>query len=344
MSDLKLKTAGERELAVVDGDKIVASVKLDYQQHMREVVLRASTSDEIQLQVLRLVVQRVHQFVRKLTAEQINKLDRDALTKDLNAVGIDISFALYKDAKEAIDVAVEKAGILHLRYREMQSRRGLDDNLRLEFTVDQPNRFVFWKNESQPSRDYEGLHIVPGYHPVMNGWQEVGLVNGDTDAYIRGSAVRGIYCPSEAQTGNDLQYKGSSWSHVNHPFRAEGQDMQLEVDTTKLRSAEGVDELVQALRASLGLDNRYVAISGGFRPPLESAHNRLVRTKRRSPYPQADHSGRGHLARGSEDHCVWAYRTLETEGALDKAFVPAWFKREGWLDIYEGAEIKPGIY
>jgi len=105
--------------------------------------------------------------------------------------------------------------------------------------------------------------------------------------------------------------------------------------TTKMRSAEGVEELVRLLRASLGIDQRtYVEISGGFRAPMKCAHNRLIELHRQS----------GNVARGSEQHCVWTYRTLQAEGVLNHAFVPRWFIREGWLDIYKGAEVQPGLY
>lgn len=327
---------------IVEG-KPVAEVHRDYKGHINEVMLHADASDELQTLVLRSLVLYVHQYVMKLSPEQIVGLDRAGLEKQLKALGIDVSVAFYKDVQEAIDAAIKKVGVPSLRYAPVQTHTTSNDKLRLEFTVEEPNSFTFWKSESRPQGN-DDLHIVPSYHPAMNGWKEVGLVNGDTDYYIRGKTVAHFYCPTEAQTGKDLQYKSSSWGHLKHPFRAEGQDMQLEVDTTKMRSTEGVDELAEVLRASLGLDKTYVAISGGFQPPMKCPNNRLLEIKRKSPYPRADHSGRGHVARGSESHCVWAYRTLLEEGVLDKSYVPAWFKQEGWLEIYEGAAVEPGVY
>ncbi len=341
MSRLKLYAVGERELFVMGGDQVVATVKLNHQRCMTEVVLRADTSDEVQVDTLRLVVTRVHWFVRRLTIDQITALDRDALTTELRAVGIDVTVALYRNVREAIDAAVKKVGVPTLRYEQVPTHLYADGTLRLEFAVDQPDRFVFWRYESRP-RGVDELHIVPFYHPAMNEWKQVGMVNGDTDYLIRGRAIGHFYCPMDAQTGNDLPYKGSTWSHVDHPFRAAGQTMQLEVDITKMCSAEGVDELAEVLRASLCLDETYVAISGGFQAPLKYPDNRLIETKRKSPYPNAGRGG--HAARGSEAHCVWAYRTLQEEGVLDRSYVPAWFVREGWLEIYAGAEVKPGIF
>lgn len=341
--NINLILTSEREMTVRDGDKPVASIKLDYERHMREVVLHAETSDEIQLSVLRVVVSHVHKYVRRLSTPEINSLDREALTKEIKAVGIDISTALYKNAEEAIDAALKKAGIAGLRYSEVQKYHVSDDRLTLEFSVKKPDSFVFWKSESRPTGGNWDLNVVPSYHPVMNEWQEVGLVNGATDYYIRGNAVQKIYCPHDARVGEKRPF-GSSWDHVKHPSRAEGQDMQLEVNTTKMRSAEGVNELAKVLRASLGLDKQYVAISGGFLPPMKCPNNRLLEIKQRSPWKKADHSGHGHVARGSEAHCVWAHRTLESEGFLDQSYVPSWFKQEGWLRIYEGAVVEAGLY
>ena len=48
--------------------------------------------------------------------------------------------------------------------------------------------------------------------------------------------------------------------------------------------------------------------------------------------------------RGSEHSCVWEYRTLQREGRLAGAFVPAWFHRENWLGKYENAVERHGAF
>lgn len=221
----------------------------------------------------------------------------------------------------------------------------LDEWVDVKFKAKAPYRFTFWKSESRPNRDYEQLHLVPSYHPVMKGWREHRLVNGDTDALIRGSAVHSIYCPRASKEDTGRKTFSSHWAHVNHPYRASGQWVRFTVDTVKLCSREGVEELAGILRASLMLGQEYIAISGGFRAPMQCAHNRLLETKRRSPWPHAgSRSEGGHVARGSEEHCVWAYRTLLHEGVLKNSYVPEWFEQEGWLGIYAGAEVRPGLF
>ena len=178
----------------------------------------------------------------------------------------------------------------------------------------------------------------------MSGRESVGLVNGGTDSYISGNAVRSIYCPEDAQALDSSNNFGTSWNHVKHPYYAKGQSFRVSLITTKVRSAEGMRELTKLLRAILGLGNEYLGISGGFHAPLKSDHNRLLEIGRRSPWPQAEYERGGNIARGSEQHCVWAHRVLKEEGQLEKAYVPLWFVDEGWLQIYEGAEVRHGLY
>ncbi len=197
---------------------------------------------------------------------------------------------------------------------------------------------------SKPRSGAYNLHIIPDYHPVMNGVESIGLINGDTDANIPGNAVRSIYCPEDAQASDPSKNFSTSWNHVKHPYYAKGQSFSVRLITTKIRSAEGMEELTQILRSTLGLDKKYVGVSGGFRAPLQCGHNRLLATGRRSPWPQAEYGRNGNIVRGSEQYCVWAYRVLTEEGQLEKAYVPSWFQSEGWLQTYEGAEVRHGLY
>jgi hypothetical protein len=87
-------------------------------------------------------------------------------------------------------------------------------------------------------------------------------------------------------------------------------------------SDEARDTLVKLVRAALEEDDTFIGVSGGFSPPFDSPYNvRMVR-------------GARHHVRGSENHCVWAYRTLKAEGRLDGAIIPKWFWDERWLDAY----------
>ncbi|MDB5265130.1 MAG: hypothetical protein JWN64_701 [Parcubacteria group bacterium] len=360
---------------VSKGKKPVAEIHLDYLDQVDEIVLYADSSDNTQLSVLRLAASHAQQFVKNrrtpamgglmvaeyrnhnLTAsdsrrlmdfglipDEIQKLDRETIVKHLRPIRVDVIVAVHKTADEALQAAVFQVGHPSLRYSLIPQRTIFDNEVGLQFTVAKPDRFIFWHSEWVPTHN-DHLHIVPSYHPVMNGWESVGMVNGDTDAYIRGNAVRSIYCPKAAQSDRHSNNNfGSSWKNVKHPFYATGRSMSVRLITTKLRSREGVEELVELLRAALGQGKRYVEISGGFRAPMKCAHNRLLELGQRSPWPQADHSGHGHVARGSEEYCVWGYRTLEAEGTLEKAHVPPWFLQEGWLKIYEGAEVRPTLF
>lgn len=104
----------------------------------------------------------------------------------------------------------------------------------------------------------------------------------------------------------------------------------MQVNEHHVRTADGVKELAAYLRAALRLDSRYVAVSGGFNPPLRHPSNYL--------------GIRYASLRGSEHSCVWEYRVLEREGSLGGAFVPQWLHSEGWLAKYEHAVEMHGVY
>lgn len=367
---LKLRQYDNRLWIVSEGKNLVAEIYLDYCDQVDEVVLHADSSDEIQLQVLRLAASHARQFVKdrrvpgiggplaadcgcSLTAfdsyrlmdferitEQIQQLDRETLMKDLHSFQIGVTVAVHATVDEAIKDAIRQVGVPNLRYNLIPRRMLFSNEIALRFAVAKPERFIFWNSQTVPTGGCCDLHIVPSYHPVMNGKKAVGIVNGDTDAYISDRVVHDIYCPKAARANRHYSGIGSSWGRVKHPFYAVGRSMSISLSMTKVRSKEGVEKLAELLRASLGKGEQYVAIIGGFRAPMDSPHNRLVKLRRRSPFPEASYSRTGNLARGSEAHCVWAYRTLKAEGVLDKSHIPSWFLEEDWLGIYgEQAEV-----
>jgi hypothetical protein len=379
VTKLTLNHSLERLWLVKRDNETIAEIYLDLWDQVDQIVLYSSASDAEQLQVLRLSASHVHMFVKHrdtsamgglLTAEyrnhaltaidsarfmnfdlihmDVETLDRKTIVKELRPLNISVIVAVHKSPTDAIKAAVFQVGVKKLRWRQLPDTRRFAFDYELppiEFTVGVPNLFTFWKSEWRPS-SANNLHIVPDYHPAMQDHEAVGMVNGATAAYIGGGAIKSINCPNAAQANTGKKSFGmDSWNHVKHPFCATGNRFQVTISSTKIRSAEGVEGLVQLLRAALSLDKKYVEISGGFNAPLKCAHNRLVEIGRKSPYPQADYNRRGgNVARGSEEHCVWAYRTLEDEGVLEKAYVPAWFMQEDWLGIYEGAEVRHGIY
>jgi|GEM_PF-4136403 len=251
--------------------------------------------------------------------------------------------AVHGTVEEAIEDTVSRVGVPGLRY-EVRVKGWRTDEVEVRFFVGKPNRFAAWKSESVSSKGSWDLSVVPSYHPVMKGKKGTVLVNGDTDALIRGNAVTSIHAPEAARANRHTPTYGGSWTHVKHPFYAVGRSMRVSVHVNRMRSREGVEELMEILRAALGQNNLYLEVSGGFRAPLKCGHNRLLEIGRHSPWPKADYTRYGNVARGSEEHCVWAYRVLEAEGVLAKSHIPSWFLKEGWLGIYQCAEVRHGLF
>jgi len=270
--------------------------------------------------------------------EVIRVMDRETIVKHLAWIEIEINIAVHRTAQVALRAALSQVGVKKLRYSVVPLRFYLGNEVALRFSVPKPDRFTFWKNESTPGSGFD-LYVVPNYHPVLNDGKMTGMINGATDALVSGKAVYSIHCPKAAQTKRAGLF--GSWSNVNHPFRVFGRSFAAKLITTRLRTKEGVDELADVLRGALGMDGRYISVSGGFQPPFEYPHNRIIRLRQPSPYPRASD---GNSVRGSENHCVWGYRTLEKEGVLGQSYVPSWFLQEGWLKIYENAPSQPGIF
>jgi hypothetical protein len=231
-----------------------------------------------------------------------------------------------------------------IKFNILPHRETFYGGLIVDFTVEEPEAFIFWRNALVPDHRAWDLYVIPAYHPVMNGRVCFGSVNGDTDEYINRKVITHIYCPNDAKA---LQTKIaiSSWGHVNHPFRASGKTFSASLNKRVLLSNAGELELSKVLRAALNLDNSYIQVIGGFHAPLRCAHNRLLDTGRRSPWPNAVYNGmNSFIVRGSEQHCVWTHMVLTEEGEIEKAYIPSWFMEEGWLEIYQGAEVSHELY
>ena len=229
----------------------------------------------------------------------------------------------------------EKKGIL-LSIREAKWSHLNDDHIIATFEIKSEHNFKLWKNSSRPERDGQ-LHFVASYHPVMHGKKDVGMINGDTGYYIRGSEL-GIRCinpPEESKAGNGEDIFSHGWSKMKHPFYAEGKTLGVEISATLCMAKTGYQALYEFLLASLNQDDLYVSVCGGFNPPYDYPQN--VLNRKRIPSPAGRHGS--YNFRGSEHHCVWEHNTLKAEGVLDKSSAPDWFFREGWLKIYDQEEI-----
>jgi len=353
---------------VLQNEQIVGEIHLDCYRQVDEVMLFADTSADIQLAVLRLAASHASRYVRsrrtsnflftvehrddKLTDDDSDRLmqfgeisdavaamSRNDVIAALKPIYVEVHTITHRSYDDAMDAAIADVGIEGLTFEVIPEERPIfNTHVKIRFTVKRPHRFIFWKGEIGPFRR-DDLHIVAPYHPAMNGKTYGHLINGDTDALIRGSVVRSIFCPEVARAERHRHNScfGSSWHHVRHPFCATSREVVFKLIYPRLRTAEGVAELSSILKQALGLDPKcYIGVSGGFAPPLRCAHNRIVDLGIESPC-QSTWLG-SSLARGSEAHCVWAHRVLQKEGKLSGAFIPDWFHKEGWLKIYEGAE------
>lgn len=202
------------------------------------------------------------------------------------------------------------------------------------------NRFSFWKSaDIEPTKDGE-LYVVPPYHPAIaqkkNGaW----MVNGDTNALIRGDVVRSLLPPSGTTAGPNglFGHSEAGWAQVAHPWKAEGTDFGLVLDPFLCRTAHAVDTVTDLIHCALGRDKKhYAEINGGFRSPL--THPANVLNALRAPIPAGCRE-----VRGSENHCVWTRRVLAEEGQLAGARIPDWFEKEGWLALYAHYERRKNV-
>jgi len=229
----------------------------------------------------------------------------------------------------------EKLGILI----KLKEGKWMDnDHITATFECTDENNFKVWNACSDGPGSSWRLHFTAPYHPVMDSKkQSFCMINGSTDYYIRGGdeGIRHVYSPEDARTNKDGF--GTSWSYLKHPFYAEGKTLGVEFSATLCMAKSGYQTLYNLLSAALNRNNLYVSVNGGFNSPYDYPENILNRKGMPSP---AGNQGGGHTVRGSEDDCVWEYRTLKKEGQLKNSLAPDWFFPEGWLDIYKGERKK----
>ena len=364
--DNKLAFKENERLWDVHGTKgIIAKIFIDVFHQMDVLVFFASTEEE-KKKVLELCCNHVYRFAKyrnktphmlpilserfvltkheettsmsimdfSAVDERFKKADEKALRGFLGAFDIPVIDGIVFEFEDALKKSVKdiiKSTKIKIKY-ELVRYNCLSDALKIKFTSKET--FTFWKDSFKYEKEYESIyiHLIPHYHPANQGKTPLSL-NGSTDAYIRGKAVQSICSPPECRTTARTLF--SSWSHVNHPFFVTGKSFEMEISRTHFLSQEGMGEVTEILKAALGTTDKYVASIGGFNPPYRCPHNRLIDIR---------HSGKRPNPRGSEAHCVWAYRTLEKEGQLENTYIPDWFFKEKWLEKYEGAEYQPGVY
>ena len=253
---------------------------------------------------------------------QISACSAAQLTNELCKLGISVAEAVHTTAIAALTEAMNDPRLDH-KVSFKVSNNDRSDDLLVKFTAKDAS-FKFWHTMSRPGSGMD-LDIVPGYHPVMYGRTYDFLINGDTDALIGAKAVRYVYPPDSAKGPRDDTYLSSRWVNIDHPVFVQGQSFEAVVIPRHIVTEEGLETLVKLLSDAMSSNGNYVGVCGGFRSSLPYPSNVLSQLRTLPP--------RGE-ARGSEGRCVWTYRTLVKEGALQNAYVPRWFVDEGWLQAY----------
>ncbi len=265
--------------------------------------------------------------------DDILVLDQQELERIIQKIGVEVIHAVAFSFFDVLQIVLCDENLAQLSIDCVPGRDlGYSCMSELTFKVEPPAQFSAWHEVGQPGQgNVLDLYIVPAYHPCMSGKTSGGLINGDTDALIRGEAIRSVHAPAEARL-SQKSFSFGTWSQVKHPYRAAGQEITIDVSRTKILSQSGIEELKTFLLAVLGLENTYLAVSGGFRGPHEYPSN----VARQAGLRIGTYNGE---VRGSEGFCAWAYNVLEQERELEGAYVPRWFKEEGWLAAY-GEEAK----
>lgn len=344
----------------------LAEIYFNHLNHVKKVMFYPRTNRETQLVILRQVANHVrfyahgqewidgslergldwqrledHEFISDFfLSDQVKDLTRDQILAGLQLLDIEVMSLHCKRVDNALKAAVAMTMVPGLGFSITGESTIVPERWTIRFYVNEPDRFTFWTTADTPYRHYEGLHIIPPYHPACKGATAKWLINGSTGAFINDKLIDYLFCPTDALTDRRNELFGD-WSHTNHPFKAVGRSFALQLDINQLRTKAGILQLTDVLLAALNIGENYIAVIGGFDAPLPMPENRISQLNMHSPYPGADYSrSMSAKVRGSEADCVWAYRVLEAEGQLAGAIIPAWFMKEKWLEIYNGIPLK----
>lgn len=316
------------------GDIKIASIGLDPWEQVDKILLMPDISEDEATHVIRLAGSHIRNYVRNREITVLGGLMRaerrnNSLTKAMSheilefqqiddntqtmtveeikeickALYIPIIIAQFRTIDEAIAAILTDPRLSGKISYETTELNFLGE-MGLIVHTDEKSGFRFWHSVRVGSGGFD-LHVVPLYHPVrQTGRTSVGMVNGDTDAYIRGRSVRSIYAPEQARKSGG---SWATWGCINHPYRATGPSFGMKIVPWELLSHEGSESLKDVLLAALEVDGKYVEISGGFRAPAGT--------------PTISHSDKRF---GSEEKVYWSIQVLKEEGALEGAHIPSW--------------------
>lgn len=276
----------------------------------------------------------LHQVADAIGISKVNEeSDVDTLLGFLNIKGVGVYQNKHKDINSAFAAVVSRFNN-QIAIEQVEAMGIFPTGINIKINSLSDESFMFWNciTSTGPEND---LHITPNYHPGNKGYKHNYFINGHTNAVCGNNVIESSYCPAESVRPGERQ----SWDYVNHPYYAKCKSFEIRIDEDLLLTDCGEQDLVNLISSAYMRNNSYVAISGGFDAPFISAHNLICELDIESPYWKSDEKhSRDHYARGSEEHCVWAYRTLEKEGELENARIPKWFLEEGWLSLYKNVE------
>lgn len=345
------RSLSNRWKVVVDS-RLVALIYMDYYEQVHKVVLMPQASPEDELAVLRLAASHVslylvhrsysngllnvsyHQEERsserssslmqnKVLVPEIELMDREKILAGLRGAHIEVTKARVSRFERAIRLALKGLPVQF----NIELFNDLSSESLVTFWVSSPSQFRAWKSVGAGGTSLD-LYIVPDYHPDRNRNKEGHfLVNGATDALITGQAIRSVFAPHNFGERKVEGFSFSSWNHPTHPFYVAGSQVKMLIYPSRALSAEGIEEIRSVILALLETGDTYLSVSGGFLSPLDHPSNVVHRLGKEF------HDLREE-ARGSEGFCVWSYQVLRDEGALDRAYIPPWFRFEGWLEAY----------
>jgi len=350
---------------ITSGKQVVADIYLDLWDQVEEVVVYEDGEQYLR-QIKELAVWHASQFVKNrnfsimgglmgsevrnndlTTTDSDNLMDFDSISEEIRNAPIEhIDSDLEQLARIVHAISMSYTDIVNRAIKIINERHGIEvsaehretnfsDRVEIKFTADNAHEFTFWKCADNPRSEYfdlkTELHIIPSYHPVLAGGEEVGMVNGDTDAFIRHSdhGLMSIKSPLESRTKDGLIV--GTWFNLKHPFYARGKSFYIDLQTRGCLSQEGLDNIIMLIEAALNIDNKYIGISGGFQSPYDYSPNLLQRKGVR--FADISIDGRKDT-RGSEQDCIFEYVTLKAEGKLEGSYIPEWFFTEGWPELY----------